>query len=64
VKSAIEIVWSAPGTLSYALLAAELARREGTAVSGPALRKRVSRGLRMLEEAIRIRRWGLPGRSA
>jgi DNA-directed RNA polymerase specialized sigma24 family protein len=60
VRSAIEMTWQAPDRPSYASLAARLSASEGVDVSPTALRQRVSRGLRQLEEAIRRRDWGLP----
>jgi hypothetical protein len=62
VKTAIEFTWRAKDSPSYARIAASLSEREGSAVTPTALRQRVSRGLRLLEEAIRSRPWSLPPR--
>jgi hypothetical protein len=62
VKNAIEVTWRAKDSPSYARIAASLSEREGAAVSPTALRQRVSRGVRLLEEAIRRRAWSLPPR--
>jgi hypothetical protein len=53
VRSAVEIAWRAPDTPDYATLARELAARDGEEVSLVALRQRVSRGLRAVEQALR-----------
>ena len=59
----IEATWRARDAPSYARLAAALSAREGTEVSVTALRQRVSRGLRAMEQSIRQGGWrALPGR--
>jgi hypothetical protein len=65
VRLALEATWRAREVPSYARLAATLSEREGSQVSVTALRQRVSRGLRALEESIRRQPWrtatGRPG---
>jgi hypothetical protein len=53
VRSAVEAAWRAPDAPDYAALARELAARDGEEVSLVALRQRVSRGVRAVEQALR-----------
>lgn len=63
VRVALEATWRARDAPSYARLAAALSAREGAEVSVTALRQRVSRGLRAMEQSIRQGGWrALPGR--
>lgn len=55
VKLAMEFVLNAQGEISYAALSREASTREGEPISQAALRQRVSRGVRTLEEAVRRR---------
>ncbi len=57
VREAVELVWRGRDTVPYAEIAAQLGRREPTPVSVVALQQRVSRGVRLLEEAVRRRAW-------
>src|SRR5262245_1562886 len=57
VRSATELVWRNPDGVSYAHLAEELSRREGTPLSAAALRQRMSRGMRELERIVRRLSW-------
>ena len=56
-RIAVEAVWRQPQPDPYAALAVTLSRQEGLAVSLEATRQRVSRGVRIVEEAIRRRPW-------
>jgi DNA-directed RNA polymerase specialized sigma24 family protein len=58
VREAVELVWRGRDTMSYAEIAAHLAQRERAALSVTALQQRVSRGVRLLEDAVRTRSWG------
>lgn len=58
VREAIELVWRGHDGMPYDGVAAQLAQREGAAVSVAALQQRVSRGARLLEDAVRNRSWG------
>lgn len=57
VRAAIDATWRAGDPVSYTRLAASLSRSEGGDVSPVAFRQRVSRGLRVMEVAVRKRRW-------
>jgi hypothetical protein len=59
VKRALQLALHADEQLHYGDLAERLSGEEGI-VSEPAFRQRVSRGVRVLESAIRARRWMLP----
>lgn len=56
VKRALQLALHADERLHYGDLARQLSGEEGE-VSEPAFRQRVSRGVRVLESAIRARRW-------
>jgi hypothetical protein len=56
-RIALEAVWRQPQPDPYTALAAALSREEGLAISLEATRQRVSRGVRVVEEAIRRRPW-------
>ena len=60
VKAAVELTWQAEASASYVHVARRLSHDEGSIVTPTATRQRVSRGLRLLEESIRHRPWGLP----
>ena len=60
VREALEMVWRGRDAVSYAEIAARLAQRERTALSVAALQQRVSRGVRLLEDAVRHHSWGSP----
>lgn len=60
VREATELVWRNKDGLDYAELTAELSRRDPIAVTAATLRQRVSRGVRLLETAVRRRPWGGP----
>jgi len=58
VKRALQLALHADEQLHYGDLAERLSSEEGEGgVSEPAFRQRVSRGVRVLESAIRSRRW-------
>ena len=60
VREAIEFVWRRPADERYDRLAAHLSERLGRPVTEPALQQRISRGLRLLEDAVRHRSWSDP----
>jgi hypothetical protein len=51
-RQALRIAWSEPDPTPYGQLVKRVAKQERTTLSEPALRQRVSRGLRLLEAAI------------
>jgi len=60
IREAVELTWRAPDHVSYDGVAAQLSVREGMPVRATALRQRVSRGARLLEDAVRQRQWQRP----
>jgi hypothetical protein len=58
IREALELVWRGRDGVPYDALAAQLAQRERSRVSVAALQQRVSRGARLLEDAVRKRAWG------
>jgi hypothetical protein len=58
VREATELLWRSKDSPDYAQLTAELSRRDPIAVTAATLRQRVSRGVRLLENAVRRRPWG------
>ena len=60
IREAVELTWRAPDHVSYDGVAAQLSVREGMPVRATALRQRVSRGARLLEDAVRQRQWQPP----
>jgi len=58
LRIAVEISWSFPQHVDYAVVATQLSSREGTAVNQATARQRVSRGVRALERWIRAGAWG------
>ena len=57
VRRAIELALEGRDDSRHALVAARLTSEEGRFVTVPTVRQRVSRGVRVLEKAIRMRRW-------
>lgn len=57
VKRALQLALHADEQLHYGDLAEKLSSEEAEEVTEPAFRQRVSRGVRVLESAIRTRRW-------
>jgi len=57
IREAVEVMWRSPEGAEYRGVAEQLTARAGGLVSVTTFRQRVSRGLRMLEQAIAGRRW-------
>jgi hypothetical protein len=57
VRAALETLWHQPQPPSYTTLAARISKDEGGPVTSIALRQRISRGLRTLEDSIRHASW-------
>lgn len=57
LKMAFEVAWFDERACDYPVIARRLSRREGVAVSAAAVRQRLSRSVRVLEEAIAGRTW-------
>jgi hypothetical protein len=58
VREATELVWRNRDGALYAGLVAQLSARDGAPVNPASVRQRVSRGVRLLEDAVRQRCWG------
>ena len=58
VREATELLWRSQDLRAYAHLTVELSERQRTHVTTATLRQRVSRGTRLLEDAVRSRPWG------
>lgn len=61
VREATELIWRSKDASDYSSVAALLSRRERMPVNQASLRQRVSRGVRLLEEAVRRGPWGNAG---
>ena len=57
VREAVELLWRCERVPAYVLLSAQVSEREQARVSVATLRQRVSRGVRVLEQAVRRRAW-------
>jgi len=60
IREAVELVWRDSTAMPYELLATKLRRQLGRPVTVVALQQRVSRGTRLLEDAVRSRPWNDP----
>lgn len=58
VRVATELIWRCGGDAAYVSVAAQLSQREAAPLTAAGLRQRVSRGARLLEDAVRRRAWG------